>query len=158
MSRTQTSGAIWSGHLRYTAHALEECLDNAIRARSVSPAIVPTRLVDAGTTFLRTALRAGQGTDDPSTSIANYRIAAKALRGSNSSAHGVRDLRQPLQDQLTLLESLTQPRRLSGADVKSLEQLRAFFKFLFQAAEARSYGEAVDEKLDEELRPPFERR
>ena len=153
MSHTQASGSIGSIHLRYTAHALDECLEHAINAKCVDATVLPKRLLEAAKDFLRTALsaRAGQGSQDPSTSIANYRIAASALRGSNRAQHGAQpDLSEPLRQHLELLESLSRQRRLRVHELKALAELRSFFGALFHAAEARSYSAAMDEQLDEE--------
>lgn len=146
MSRTSPAEYVNAEHWRYTAQAMDEFLGAVISQRAVRSGQFPVRLVVAAEEFLNNALSATGNKDeeDPSASIANYRIAARALRVSNPEfAQSRSKLEDALREHLASIKGLPTPRPLAPDDVSKLQTLKEFFRQVFQAADAQAYVEAV---------------
>lgn len=147
MPQMLTLGTIGTSQWRYLAQRMEEALADLADSQAVTREALPSRLLEAARDFFANALNAhsGAGNDDPSVSIANYRLAAQALRSSipTIAQESREKLIKTLEDYANLLASFAEERRLSEADLQATDQLKNFFHQLFARADVAAYAESV---------------
>jgi hypothetical protein len=118
---------------------MQECLQATLAQGKISEELIPARLVVAVKSLLSAALAAEAtptATEDPSASIAAYRLAADALRTvkpefENQSAKLV----TALKSYSSFLDTLKQPRDLTPHDRQNIEVLSEFFSTIFRSAD-----------------------
>lgn len=157
MSLTYSTNQLQAGHWRYASHAMVESLRAIIAARSVRQEFLSPRLLVAAKELLQLALNARIGKDvqDLSSSIANYRVAADALRRVDPTLATDRSrLDETMQEYAELLADLAPNRPLNDEDLLRLKGLQSFFQHVFRAADAQ-IGSSV---LAHELLPLDETR
>lgn len=147
MPQMLTVDTMGTSQWRYLAQRMEEALTDLATSAFVTKKTLPPRLREAAQDFFATALNAhsGAGNDDPSVSIANYRLAAQALRSSIPAIAqaGREKLIGTLKDYDKLLASFAEERPLSKDDLQATDELKNFFHQLFARADVAAYAEFV---------------
>ena len=154
-------GTVGTSQWRYLAQRMEEALADLAASKAVTRQALPSRLLEAAREFFTNALNAhsGTGNDDPSVSIANYRLAAQALRSSRPTiAQESREkLIKTLEDYAKVLASFVDERRLSENDLQATDELEKFFHQIFARADVAAYAESVLAEDGESEGLPFYR-
>lgn len=134
-----------SEYWRYTAQAMDELLSATIRDQSFTSTGFHNRLLEAALEFLTIALGKNEiaRVEDPSASLANFGLAARALRDVPSQPVVTEDeIEAQLSGFVGALEAL-RDEGLRGDTHQALPRLQSFFHQMFQAADSESYSALV---------------
>ncbi len=143
MSQTVSSYSIGPSRWEHTASVMAEVLDSVIESGKVDPDQVPPAILDAAQGFfdLASAVLEGNGPpENPQASVANYKIAAHAIRASEPNTKLSRtDLERRIREFQLFLTQLSNLSDLSEKDGQLARQLSSFFKELASEGAAEQY-------------------
>lgn len=145
MSHTVSVGAVTADYWMYAAAAMASFLETAVKSKRLGDNQPPQNVIADCREFLNSALAAvGASSANPYASIANYRTATDALFESRKSAPTERaEVDDSLQKFSDFLSRIGRERVLSGADLATAKELKAFFERLASDGSRRIYAEST---------------
>jgi hypothetical protein len=144
MSQTVPVDVVSRSYWAYVASAMADGLGGMLE-RGEKPSVVPRRVYSDAKEFFRLALEAAGDTvpQNPSASIANYIIAADAVRAVQHNQTDRTALRKCLEGYQQLVERLECSDAFKPEEAAVANELKDFFLELEQEAEAETYDRIV---------------
>jgi hypothetical protein len=143
MSQTVPVDVVSRSYWAYVAAAIADGLAKILEGEAAT--LIPTAVYSDAREFFRLALDATGDAipKNPSASIANYIIAAEAVRAVQHAQADRATMRAYLQNYRAFLERLQSHGTVPAEDVGLATELKDFFFQLQQEAEAESYDRVV---------------
>ena len=143
MSQTVSTDPAGPGRWQHMASVMSEVLDSVTQSGSIDLEGIPPAVLHAARRFfdLASAVLEGNGLpENPQASVANYKIAADAIRASEPAVKLSRpDLERRIRDYQLFLAQLSTRADLSREEVQLAGQLSNFFKELASEGAAEQY-------------------
>jgi len=146
MSKVLYSGELNSSYWRYPSLEMETCLKKIIKKKSIKKNDIPEGIYKDLSGFFRITLGAIKKTNKENSlaQIANYRIAANAIRKSAHSPIKERsDIERNIQEYANEFKMLSQTKRLKKDEIQKIEKLTEFFHQIFLDSDSEIYNKTV---------------
>lgn len=142
MSQTIAMDAVGPSRWAHMAAVMAEVLDSTIKRGTTQPAEIPIAVLGAAQLFFRLAadVLEGKAPENPQASVANYRIAANAIRASVSPPPMTpKDLEKRIRTYADFIAALQAERKVSQSELDVARELRGFFQELAAEGAAEQY-------------------
>lgn len=142
MSQTIAMDAVGPSRWAHMASVMSDVLQAAVERGATEASQTPVAVLSAAEQFFKLAadVLEGHTPENPQASVANYRIAANAIRASMSPPPSSR---QGVEERIRLYEqfvsALHETRTLSQHELETARALRDFFKELASEGAAERY-------------------
>ncbi len=151
MSQTVAYQALGPSRWTHMAVVMSKSLEQVIRAREARAGDIPAAALFAAKRFfgvVQDAVR--EVPENPAASVANYALAAEAIRAAGSSpAADWPEVDDRIRSLADLVNELSTPKKLNDDELRDADLLRAFFARLAHDGGVERYDKLMSESRDD---------